>query len=568
MTVPLVPGGIEYGSITTAPPAPPADTAGPALTGGPAVSTRPGGREPLHRSAAPMHKRGLPGLAAWAAVGALTVLSLILGSYHLGGRSLWLDEGFTWLTADLPTGQIFHVARFQGYHLVPYYLLVHAFIRLFGDGPVAMRAPSVLAGAAAVPLLYLLVCRLGGRLAGVYASVLFVVSEPMIFWQQNARDYAFVVLLAVASMLAAVVGLQTGKLWPFAVWMVVTAAGCYTHPEMLLMLPPQILVLILWSRTWRLRATIAAITLVGALASLPALLNAAHSSVYQTTDLLPPAVGSATEISTFLASAAGTGAPVRTVDHALLFLTFALVVLGVAVVGSDLVERGCTWSNLGLGLGLAWLILPPVLSWLVSESGHPDFIDRYLMISLPAASVVLALVLVRLRPRVLGLFGLAYLTIFRFGVLVPSYHYPLDDYSDASKLVLASARPGDCITFSSNQGRVLWDYYSAGRSGAPVQVLPFAVNGGPQLILAFNSLPLSEITNLQQRQFVAQVALGCQRIWLYQSHAGSPTGSANSRALAASLDALQHNLGLYYQPAHEEIFTGVAVTVWDRVHKP
>ena len=514
-------------------------------------------------------RRQWTGPAAWVAVAGLTVGSLLLALHGLGAHSLWLDEGYTWLTAARKTGDIVALARFQGYHLLPYYLLVHGFIRLFGDGPVAMRMPSALAGAVAVPLMYLLVRRLAGVRAGLFATVLFVVSQPLVFWQQNARDYAFVVLLAVASVLAAVVGIQTGRIRALLVWAGLAALGCYTHPEMLLMQPLVLAVMLIWARTWRLRAALGAIVAVGALASLPSLFNAAHSNVYQTTTLLPPAVGSATEIATFLASAAGSAAPVTTTDHALLFLTFALVVVGVAMLGADIVERGCGPFNLGLGLGLAWLFGPPLLAWLVSATGRPDFLDRYLMVSLPAAAVVLALVLDRLEPRALGVFALVYLTVFRFGVMVPTYRYSLDDYAGATRYVLAQDRTGDCITFASNEGRLLFDYYSAGHRGpVPLQVLPLAVNGSPAVILQYNSLPTSEITNLEQPQFVAQAALSCARIWLLESHQGSPTGSPASRELYRSFTALQRNLGAYYRVGSIHQQPRVLLVLYQRVRKP
>lgn len=522
-----------------------------------------------------MHRRDLAGWIAWPAVIALTGLSLGLGFYHLSARSLWLDEGYTWLTASQSTKGITAIAGSQGYHLLPYYLLVHQVMHWFGDSAFVMRAPSVIAGAVSVPLMYLLASRLGGRVVGLYATLLFVVSEPLVFWQQNARDYAFVVLFSVASSLAAVVGIQKESVWSLVAWAVILAVGCYTHPEMLLLVVPQELILLVWSHSARVRGTVIVLTVLGALASLPALLDAVHSSVYQTTPLLPPGVNSATEIATFLASAAGTGAPVTAVDHALLGVTFVLVVVGVGMLGSDLVDRGCAGSNLGLGLGLAWLVLPPIASWLVSESGHPDFLDRYLILSLPAAAVVMALVLDRLGPRTLGLFGLAYLTIFRFGVLAPSYSVPLDDFSTATARVLSSARPGDCVTVFSNQARVLYDYYSGrmatagkGRFYVPIQVLPYAFNGTPYVVLQFNDVPPATITAFQTPEYVTQAAKPCRRIWLFQSHAGSPTGSPTSRLFYTSLLTLEQNLKAWYHPADIDSYHGVTVSLFDRFRVP
>jgi mannosyltransferase len=524
-----------------------------------------------HARQVPLRKRDLPAWFAWPVVAGLTAASLVLAFFDLNKRSLWLDEGYTWLSARQSIHGVISIARTQGYHLLPYYLLIHFLTGWFGDSSFVLRAPSVVAGALAVPLLYLLVARLGGRLAGLYACVVFVVSEPLVFWQQNARDYALVVFFAVASTLAGVVAVQEERIWMFVVWGLVTALGCFTHTEMLLLLPPQLLVFIVWAQSLRVRVSLLAITGLGAVVSLPVLGQAAHSSVYSITPLSPPNHESATEIASFLASAAGNSASQTPVDHALLGITFALALIGVALLASDIVERGCTPMNMGLGVSLAWLVIPPVLSWVVSETGHPDFLDRYVILSLPAAAATVALVVIRANPRLLGMFVVMYLTIFRAGVLVGSYHVPIDDYRSASKVILAEARPGDCITFSSGPGRILWDYYSArrpARSYVPAQVLPDAVNGRPAVVLAYTNQPEALIRRAQHLVNVKQASLSCRHIWLLMSHYGNPTGNATYRYLYQSLHSLELNLAQYYSEDRHLTYPGVEVTFWSRVRNP
>jgi mannosyltransferase len=520
---------------------------------------------------APRHarRRELPGWLAWVVVAGLTGASLGLGFFDLTKRSLWLDEGYTWLTAVQNTKTIFAVARLQGWHLVPYYLLIHAMIAMFGDSSFVLRAPSVVAGALSVPLLYALVARLGGRLAGLYACTLFVCSEPLVFWQQNARDYALVVLFTVGSVLALVAGVQNEKVWPLIAWVVVTGIGCYTHPEVLFLVPPELIVAILWARSLRTRLLVGGVAAAGALASLPVLGQALHGVVYQTSPVGPPNYSSATEISSFLASATSSGAPADSLSHALLGITFVVVLIGVAQLASDLVDRGCQPENLGLALGLAWLVLPVLQAWIASETGRPSFLDRYVILSLPACSVVVALVVVRLEPRALGLFGVMYLTIFRAGLLVNSYHYPVDDYRSATKWILADARRGDCITFSSNPGRMLYDYYYKfyAKGGPwPVQVFPLAVDLAPPVVIRYVGLQAPQITYYQSLPFVAQASPYCQRIFVLTSHVGSPTGSAGYRLTYQSYEDLLSNLRHYYRLGPVRSLPGVAVSEWTRVH--
>lgn len=517
---------------------------------------------PRHARTEPLRKRDLPGWVSWPIVGVLTATSALLSFFDLTKRSLWLDEGYTWLASAQTIKGVMASAKQQGYHLIPYELVVHWAITNFGASSFVLRTPSVIAGAIGVPLFYLLVARLGGRLAGVYASILYVVSEPLVYWQQNARDYSFVVTLAIASTLAVVVAMQDGRVAAFLAWAVLTGIGCYTHPEMLLLVPPQVAVMIVWTPSWRRRLVLLGITAVGGLGTLSVVGYAVHAAVYETTFIVSPNQGTATEIASFLASAEGS--PVTEADHALLGITFGILVVAVALLGWDLVEHGCTPFNLGLGLSTAWLVIPYILLWIVSETGHPDFIDRYLMVSLPACSAMVALVLIRLEPRLMGMFVVVYLTIFRAGLLIPSYHSSLEDYRDATKAVLTEARPDDCITFSSNLGRLLWDYYSArdesdvdGRFSVPTQVLPPAHNGGLAVVQAYNNLPDSLIVEAQSPAAVAGVSKTCKRIWLFESQYGNRGGSTTARERFAELLNVEKNLSVRYHPKQVMTFTGV-----------
>lgn len=520
-------------------------------------------------------RKDLPRWADGVAVVATTGVSLFLGFFHLTERSLWLDEGYTWLSADQRLKTIFAIAHQQGWHLVPYFLLIHATIAVFGDSPFVLRAPSVVIGALCVPLVYMLGVRLTGRLASLVAGVLFAVSEPFVFWQQNARDYTLVVFFALASTLAGVVGLRNRRAWPLVVWILILGLGSYTHPEMFFLAPVQAAVFLLWAPSTRTRLTVVGLLALAGLASLPVLGEATHSNVYQLTFLNPPSHGTATEIASFLASAASSTGPVTAANHALLGITFAIVVVGVARLGSDLADNGCTAANLGPSLFLGWAVVPMLLAWLVSETGREAFIDRYVILSLPGVALFVAHTLMTLGPRGLGLFVAAYLTIFHAGLLAGNYADQIDDYRGATTLVLSQARPDDCVTFQSNGGRVLYDYYDTRltardptRYHSPPQVLPNALNGDPSTVLTYNGLTIAALYLAQQPAPVAQAAVYCQRIFVVESHTGSPTGPLAQVQMYYSLIHLEDDLRLYYRLGSDKIFPGVVVTVWDRVRVP
>ncbi len=83
---------------------------------------------------------------------ALLAISLLLRLEGLG-VSLWLDEGISIGIASHPLGDIPGLLVQDGSPPL-YYLLLHGWMSLFGDGAVAVRSLSLLAALAMVPAAY------------------------------------------------------------------------------------------------------------------------------------------------------------------------------------------------------------------------------------------------------------------------------------------------------------------------------------------------------------------------------------------------------------------------------
>ena len=493
--------------------------------------------------------------------------------YELTARSLWLDEGFTWVSSVQRPATVWRLASGRGGHEAPYYLLIHLLAGWFGDSLFVMRIPSVVAGAATVPLVYLVTCRLaGGRRAGVYAAFLFAVSEPFVFWQQNARDYTFVTLLAVSTTLLVVVAIQSDRIAPLVAWGLLTALSCYTHPELAFVGAVHFVSYLAYAKSRIKRLGFVVLLLLAVGAAFPAEHEAIFSLEYSTTYVTPPSVAGAKEIATFLASGAGAGA-VHSVDHALLVFTAAVWAVGLVMLVWALLRRR---ESFGLAVAMMWWVVPFGLCWIVAEIGRPDFLDRYLVESLPAAAIVLAMVLDRVRPTLFGYLGLVYLMAFRFGALIPTYGVQVDNVAGGVRTVLDGAQPGDCITFDASYVRFLYDYY-AGRVPThgpeavtlPYQVMPPAPNKfSPGDVLAALNIPTVEVGAWQSPKGAKFTAYYCPRLWLFISHAGSSIGTYTSVTLYNQLQVLQKDLAAYYAPQHRTYLSAVSVFLYDRVHRP
>jgi hypothetical protein len=147
---------------------------------------------------------------------ALTIPALWIVLHRLGDQSLWLDEGTT--QAYVTGHKILRLARdlvdpTQAYPL--YHLVLKFVVRALGDGEIALRLPSAVAGAFAVPALYLLGAELRGRAVGLAAAFLLLLAPWGIYQAQNAKAYslALLIMILTALLFARALRLGTRATW-------------------------------------------------------------------------------------------------------------------------------------------------------------------------------------------------------------------------------------------------------------------------------------------------------------------------------------------------------------------
>ena len=101
-------------------------------------------------------------LPSWAGDAAVVVLVAVGVVPRFVQRSpLWLDEALSVNIASLPVGDLLEALRHDG-HPPLYYLLLHVWMEVFGEGDVAVRALSGVISVATLPLAWVA----GRRLAG------------------------------------------------------------------------------------------------------------------------------------------------------------------------------------------------------------------------------------------------------------------------------------------------------------------------------------------------------------------------------------------------------------------
>ncbi len=165
----------------------------------------------------------------WAVVG-LTALAAAIRFSTLGLQSYRHDEAVTAgrvLFAGLP--RTMHEV-WSGESTPPlYYLLAWLWSHLFGVREVGLRSLSAVFGTATVPLAYLAGRELIGRRAGLAVAAIVAV-EPMLVWySQDARAYALLVLLCTAALLFFFRARRTGAARDLAWWAVFSALALSAH---------------------------------------------------------------------------------------------------------------------------------------------------------------------------------------------------------------------------------------------------------------------------------------------------------------------------------------------------
>jgi hypothetical protein len=172
------------------------------------------------------HQHGGPPRSASRRGQTLLILAAMMliaaGLRLLASRSLWLDEATSWFETQLPYDRMIEVLRDTDVHPPGYFTVLWATVRAFGDSELALRLPSLVAATALVPMLYVAGKALYDRATGLVAAGFAVVAPIVVWYSQEARMYAQLMLLAAIAVWAIYQALETGR---FRYWLVYALAG-------------------------------------------------------------------------------------------------------------------------------------------------------------------------------------------------------------------------------------------------------------------------------------------------------------------------------------------------------
>jgi hypothetical protein len=390
---------------------------------------------------------------AFLVVAALTALGAVL-RLVVAHQSLFADELSTfWIITEHGLRGVVSTVHTDAEITPPLYFVLSWATAKLGHAPELVRAPSLVAGIATIPLMYLLGLRTVGRSAALVATAITALGPFMVYYSAEARAYALMMAFVVATTLALLLAVDTGRRRWWAVYAVCMAAAVYSHYTCVFLFGA-LLVWILWTvptvRRPALVSTAAAVVLFLPWAS--GLRNDFSSPTSTILSALSPFTFTDVRVALehwsvgYPYSTLGLQQLPGRVGLAMLFLGVLLATL--AVVRPRRPSRDRRWAALDDRLTLVVLLLisVPVGEALVSSVSTHLFGVRNLAASWPPLALALGALLTAPGPRVRVASVALVLAGFGIGaekLLHQNYSRP--DYRAATEFVMARAAPGDVV---------------------------------------------------------------------------------------------------------------------------
>ncbi len=388
-----------------------------------------------------------------------------LRALTLDAQSIWFDEGWSWHLARMPLAEM-AVVTAGDRSPVLYYTLLHAVLRIAGDGAFIMRFASLFADVATIALVMAL-ARCVGRAhsaSWLWAGVVYALCPIAIWYAQETRMYAQVAALCTASTLL---------LWRWcaraSAHLLVGSALClalavHSHYYAIFLLPAQLALVVVLTRrplAALLRWLICAALVVASV--LPWLLFARGGFAYDDGFAFPlnaVDVRLTEWLSWFVAGSLPREAP-----------AWAFALLGAALSYGLL--RALLSGRRREALALLAIAIVPVLAAVVAVRViypyRSVFHPRYLIYAVPALCVLATAGAARGRIRAILLPGLSALALL--GAWLPAlqgyFNDPAmqrDNVRDATRHVIDALEPGDAVVMTRDNYAIRYYFPAAARS--------------------------------------------------------------------------------------------------------
>lgn len=422
-------------------------------------------------------------------VGFFTLLAFALRLYNLDAVSLWYDELLELDVAQSSFGEIGPQLERHAAMPLDYYLM-HGWIKL-GQQEAWVRFPAVFFGTLAVPVIYTLAARLFSKRVGYLAALLLAWASFSVYYSQEVRPYALLLLLTLLGYLGIWQAYQTGRLRYWGLAIAGLAGAALTHYFALFLLLPIALFVgyrqirhlkekEFWAQT--ICFIVGLVILLGVF-----VVNGRLRHLYNVGGRFSTVVSQPETLSVPAAEKPNKGLgppqslafftenvliPLATTDATLLLVHSAFL-----LIASLSLVRAKTRQCRAILLLLGWLFLPIILIYLFLLQRGTFFAVRYILYTLPAYLILVAYGMDRLVMAVLGKpdnagFGLRKLLYTGLLVLIVT---PLilaelselstyfaaesrEDWRAVGRMLQANAGPAEAVVAVNAEPALNWYY--------------------------------------------------------------------------------------------------------------
>ncbi|MGC8781704.1 MAG: glycosyltransferase family 39 protein [Anaerolineae bacterium] len=429
----------------------------------------------------------------------------------LTAQSLWRDEVDALRFATQPLPALLEMFRKHGENGPLFFLSLRPWLQVAGTSEFALRFPAAALGVLAVAVCYALMRRLvRERIAAAVAALLLATAPYAVWYGQEAKMYAALLLWICVAMYLTVAASRQGGLWRWALLYGATSVGFYVHLLAALIVPVQAIWLMVLpaladgrpaheARRRQLSGLLYLVLLIAPYLPLarwqvPAWLAGQAQTGYPFVPLptillvllvafgrgILPVAAPIVLLPTVVALLAGVAlwpAMSRSLRHGVApqqmealpqrrrALQFSLRLCGDSQGKDAHGEAARRWPR--VGLLLAWLLVPALGIYVISLR-RPLFADRYLIWTMPAFLGLVGLgVSALLRTwRPLGATLLAVLVALNLAAAAGQMTQPIkSDFRAAAAFVMAHKQPGDRLLFQIPYSRYTFSYYSGELDG-------------------------------------------------------------------------------------------------------
>ncbi|MCX7720300.1 MAG: flippase-like domain-containing protein [Dictyoglomus thermophilum] len=141
----------------------------------------------------------------------ITFIGGFLRFYKIGVRSIWIDEAITAQVSVMGVKDIILNRASTGIHPPLYFILMHFWIKIFGDSEIAIRSLSAIFGILCIFMIYKLASKIFDKLTGLISAFIFAFSPFYVYFGQEARMYPMVTFLILLSLYYLLKGIDKGK---------------------------------------------------------------------------------------------------------------------------------------------------------------------------------------------------------------------------------------------------------------------------------------------------------------------------------------------------------------------